>query len=87
MNYYFSEGMLPWEANSEIKPAFNHYKAIVYLCAYLSKSEDESRQTMGQAAQKIRLTKNWIIMTRWNQLYMHILTKENVVYKNVFIIF
>ena len=28
--------------------SFNHYKAIAYMCAYLSKSYDEFSQAIGQ---------------------------------------
>ena len=30
-----------WEANLDIQPVFNHYKAISYMCAYLSQTEGE----------------------------------------------
>ena len=46
---YFTEGLLAWEANLDIQPVFNHYKAVAYMCAYLSKSEDECSQAMSEA--------------------------------------
>ena len=33
----------------DIQPVFNHYKAVAYMCAYLSKSKDECSQVMSQA--------------------------------------
>ena len=42
-------GLLAWEDNIDIQPVFNHYKAVSYMCAYLSKSEDECSQAMSQA--------------------------------------
>ena len=40
---------MAWEANTVIQPVFNHYKAVAYMCAYLSKSEDECCLAMTQA--------------------------------------
>ena len=45
-NSYFTDGLLAWEANLDIQPVFNYYKAISHMCAYLSKSEDECSHTM-----------------------------------------
>ena len=33
----------------DIQPVFNHYKAVAYIRAYLSKSENESSVAMKQA--------------------------------------
>ena len=49
VNNYFKEGLLAWEANIDIQPVLNHYKAITYMCAYLSKTEDECSQAMHHA--------------------------------------
>ena len=49
MNNYFCGGLLAWEANMNIQPAFNHYKAVAYMCVYLSKSENECSVAMKQA--------------------------------------
>ena len=51
VNNYFSDGVLAWEANLDIQPVFNHYKAVAYMCAYLSKCEDECSQAMSQAVE------------------------------------
>ena len=40
---------MAWEANMGIQPVFNHYKAVAYMCAYLSKSEDEWSLAVTQA--------------------------------------
>ena len=45
---YFADGLQAWEANMDIQPVFNHYKAVSYMCAYLSKSEDECSYGMTQ---------------------------------------
>ena len=52
-NSYFSDGLLAREANSDIQPVFNHYKAIAYMYSYLSKSEDECSQAMSQAVLEV----------------------------------
>ena len=51
MNNYFADGLIAWEPNLDIQPVFNHYKAVAYMCAYLSKSEDECSLTMKQAVE------------------------------------
>ena len=50
VNNYFEAGLTAWEANLDIKPVLDYYKAVSYMCAYLSKSEDESSEAMKQAA-------------------------------------
>ena len=34
LNSYFADGLLAWEANLDIQPVYNHYKAISYMCTY-----------------------------------------------------
>ena len=48
-NNNFRTGLLAWEANLDIQPVFNHYKAVTYMCTYLSKAEDECLHAMNQA--------------------------------------
>ena len=43
---------MAWEANLDIQPVLDYYKAVSYMCAYLSKSEDESSEPMKQAARE-----------------------------------
>ena len=52
VNNYFSESLIAWEANLGIQPVFNHDKDVAYMCAYLSKCEDECSQAMSQAIRK-----------------------------------
>ena len=52
VNNYFDEGLMAWKANIDIQPVFNHYKAVTYMCAYFSKSEDETSEIMKQAAKE-----------------------------------
>lgn len=52
VNNYFDIGLLAWEANMDIQPVFNHYKAITYMCSYLSKQEDECSKAMKQAVKE-----------------------------------
>ena len=51
VNYCFCDGLMAWRANMDIQPVFNHYKAVAYMCAYLSKSENECSVAKKQAAQ------------------------------------
>jgi len=41
---------MAWEANIDIQPVLDYYKAVSYICAYLSKAEDESSEAMKKAA-------------------------------------
>ena len=52
INNYFKDGLMAWEANLDIQPVLDYYKAVSYKCAYLSKSEDESSEAMKQAARE-----------------------------------
>ena len=49
VNNYFDIGLLAWEVNIDIQPVFDYYKAVTYMCSYLSKQEDECSQAMKQA--------------------------------------
>ena len=48
VNDYFDIGLLAWEVNINIQPVFDYYKAVTYVCSYLSKEEDECSQAMKQ---------------------------------------
>ena len=52
VNNYFEEGLRAWQANMDIQPVFNTYKAITYMCKYISKSEDECSKAMKQALEE-----------------------------------
>ena len=52
INNYFEEGLMAWEANLDIQPVLDYFKAVSYMCAYISKSEDESSEAMKQAARE-----------------------------------
>ena len=52
VNQDFSEGLLAWVANLDIQPVFDHYKAVVYMSAYLSKCKDECFQAVSQAVKE-----------------------------------
>ena len=54
VNNYFTEGLRAWEARMNIQPVFNQYKAVTYMCKYLSKSEDECSKAMKQALDEAR---------------------------------
>ena len=53
VNNYFIDGLVAPEANIDIQPVYNHYKAIAYMCVYLSKSEDKCSQAMSQALKEV----------------------------------
>ena len=72
VNNYFKFGLEKWEANMDIQPVFNEKKAVDYMCAYLSKSEDTFSNAMKQAL----LVKNKHVL---------ILQIENALYKKQYI--
>ena len=49
VNNYFDIGLFAWEANIDIQPVFDYYKAVTYMCSHLSKQKDERSQAMKQA--------------------------------------
>ena len=49
---YFDIGISVWETNIHIQQVFNYYKAIIYMCSYLSKKENECSQAMKGAFNK-----------------------------------
>ena len=49
VNNYFYDGLMAYQANMSMQQVFNHYKAVAYMCAYLSKSENESSVAIKQA--------------------------------------
>ena len=48
-NNYFEVGLRALEANINIQPVLDYYKAVAYMCAFISKTEDESSAAMKQA--------------------------------------
>ena len=52
INNYFDLGLRAWEANLDIQPVFNYFKAISYMCSYFSKSETESSVAMKKALEE-----------------------------------
>ena len=48
----FKSGLLAWEANMDIQPVINHYKAIEYTRTYLSKTENECSHAMTKAVKE-----------------------------------
>ena len=48
VNNYCSEGILAREANLDKQSVFNYYKVLAYMCAYISKSEDECKQATSE---------------------------------------
>ena len=52
VNNYFDVGFKTWQANIDIQPVFNEYKAVTYMCQYFSKTEDQCSQAMKQASKE-----------------------------------
>ena len=64
---------MAWEANMDIQPVFNHYKAVAYMSTYLSKTENECSVAMKQAA----------TMTKLSRLQMLTLMKVNCIQESI----
>ena len=54
VNNYFDASLRAWQANMNIQPVFNEYKAVAYMCSFFSKSEDKCSFAMKQAAREAR---------------------------------
>ena len=78
---------MAWEANRDIQPAFNHYKAVAYMCAYFSKSENECSVAMKQAVRDVfeKESNNYEQMKSVADTYIN--ERECVVFRSVPIIF
>ena len=51
---YNSVLMKAWEANLDIQPVHNYFKALPYMIACFSESESEASESLKQAAKEIR---------------------------------
>ena len=69
---------MAWEANMDIQPVFNHYKAVAYMSTYLSKTENECSVAMKQAAIDVAAT-----MTKLSRLQMLTLMKVNCIQESI----
>ena len=56
-NNYFDTGLRAWQANMDIQPVFNEYKAVAFMCSYFSKSEKKFSFAMKKAAREAFDTK------------------------------
>ena len=39
---YFDVGLKLWQENMDMQPFFNEYKAVIYVCKYFLKTEDNN---------------------------------------------
>ena len=53
VNNYFDVSLKAWQANVDIQPVFNKYKAVAYMRQYFSKTKDQYSQAMKQAAKEV----------------------------------
>ena len=44
-----------WQADINLQAVYNYYKAVYYMTAYFSKSENSTSEAMEQAIQEIKL--------------------------------
>ena len=51
---YNSVLLKAWEANLDIQPVHNYFKALTYMKAYLSNSESEVSESLKQASKEIK---------------------------------
>ena len=49
VNDNFDIQLKAWEANMDIQAVFNEYKAVRYMCQYVSETEDQCFQAMKQS--------------------------------------
>ena len=54
VNNYNPVLLKAWEANLDIQPVHNYFKALTYMTAYFSKSESEVSESLKQAAKEIK---------------------------------
>ena len=49
VNNYFDISLKAWQANRDIKPVFNEYNTVKYMCQYFSKIGNQCSQAIKQA--------------------------------------
>ena len=49
VNNYFDVDLKAWQANMDIQPVFNKYKAVTYMYQYFSKTEVQCSQAAKEA--------------------------------------
>ena len=54
VNNYNPTILKAWQANMDLQPVFNYYKAVSYMCAYFSKSETETSEALQKASTEIK---------------------------------
>ena len=54
VNIYNPVLLKEWEANLDIQPEHNYFKALTYMTAYFSKSESEVSESLKQATKEIK---------------------------------
>ena len=47
-----------WTANIDIQSILNNYKAVTYMCAYFSKTENETSEAIKQAVKEADMSEN-----------------------------
>ena len=47
-----------WTANIDIQSVLNNYKAVTYMCAYFSKTENETSETIKEAIKEADMSEN-----------------------------
>ena len=72
INNYSKNCLIAWEANIDIQPVFNYYKAVSYMCSYFSKSETESSLAMKKALEESRDLDFKDRMKKW-QLHFYLI--------------
>ena len=43
-----------WQANLDLQPVHNYYKALSYMASYFSKSESQSSEALKQVVKEIK---------------------------------
>ena len=54
VNNYNPMFLKAWQANIDLQPVYNYYKAISYLASYFSKSKTETSEALKQTLNGIR---------------------------------
>lgn len=49
VNNFFFGVKIAWKTNLDVQTVFNHYKVVVYMYSYLSKSDDKCIQSISKA--------------------------------------
>ena len=74
-----------WQANIDLQSVYNCYKAVSYITAHFSKSENSTSETMKQAVQEIKIQNLSARVAMKRLAYLFICSRQTSVQETVYL--